>query len=278
MNLTVVRCSYLVIASLVLSLVLALYTINELRVEQGEKENVIASISTENLDLEEEIERLFSMFSEQEERYQAKIHEQEEEYKARLLEQIRRNDELMAVLYDRYQNYITAMNLQGAEVPVISRSGFTAGMFERVWQRLNAAEMKGSGEEFVKAEQQTGVNALILAAIAVHESNAGKSAFARQNNNYFGWGGGRIYFPSREDSIMTVARQLRSNYLSRSGRFYRGDNLRAINVNYAADQEWACKVAGTMRGIARHALQNPGLKQRILEGYQKRDNPDTLLK
>jgi len=183
------------------------------------------------------------------------------------------NKELEEKLRLRYQNYLVSTGDKGAEIPVLSSSGFTPKMFERAWKEQGAENLVGSGEEFVKAEEETGVNALILAAIAVHESNWGESELARRNNNYFGW---KAYdaaplkyaasFSSRKECILTVAEEVRRNYLSRDGRHFRGENLAAVNELYATDQQWADKVARTMERIAVNAVDNP----QDLENYLNR--------
>ena len=174
-----------------------------------------------------------------------------------------KKQELKEVLELRYSNYIIASKLEAADMPILTRSGFSPDMFERAWEELEADRLKGSGKEFVKAEEATGVNALVLAAICVHETNWGKSDLARYKNNYFGWGAfdfspyeSAATFESREESINHAAKSLRKDYLSKEGRFYRGEDLYSVNEMYARDEEWANKVADVMRVIASHALED----------------------
>ncbi len=181
------------------------------------------------------------------------------------------NKELEELLKLRYHNLILGRN-EGAEMPVLSKSGFTPEMFERAWEALGAEAMRGSGEEFVKAEEKTGVNALVLASIAVHETDWGESRLAQYNNNYFGWGAYDAAplqhahsFPSREESILTVANEMRSEYLSREGRHYKGESLEAISESYASDRLWAEKVGDVMQRITKNAVDNP----EELENYFK---------
>lgn len=175
------------------------------------------------------------------------------------------NKRLIEILENRRNTYQAAVELRGAVIPVLSESGFSAEMFERVWNAHGAENLKGSGEAFVRAEQDTGVNALVLAAIAVHETGWGQSALARHKHNYFGWGafGPDPYraahaFSSREEGIRIVAEAMRVQYLSSTGRYFNGGNLAAMNRTYAADRRWADKIARIMASMARTAVVNPG--------------------
>ncbi len=177
------------------------------------------------------------------------------------IEQIeRRNEELEQILFNQQQTYRAAVARKGSTMPALSLSCFTAKMYERAWNRLGAHGLKGTGEALVAAEERYGVNSLIIAAIAYVESAGGMSRLAREKNNLFGLGAGganpysnALYFSSKEESINYVASLLSNSYLSRGGRFYRGDNLVAINVRYAADPFWADKVGQAMARIARAA-------------------------
>jgi len=173
-------------------------------------------------------------------------------------------EELKDLLNVRYQNYLVATKLEGEDMPLLSRSGFSPEMFEQAWDEYGAVELKGSGKEFVKAEEKTGVNALTLAAISAHETNWGKSSLALQNNNFFGWGAfdhspyeSAANFDSRKESILHVAESLRDNYLSRDGRYHEGENLHAVNERYASDEQWAEKVSAVMKNIAKVSMEDP---------------------
>ncbi len=172
-----------------------------------------------------------------------------------------RNAELELILFNQRQTYRTAVAMQGSSMPVLTRSDFTAKMYERAWSRLGAYGLKGTGEGFVGAEAQYGVNGLVLAAIAYLESAGGMSKIARQKNNLFGLNayGANPYavafsFTSKEESINYTANLLRTSYLSRGGRHYGGDCLESVGVRYAEDPNWAYKIGRTMALIARAAI------------------------
>lgn len=154
--------------------------------------------------------------------------------------------------------------LTGINMPLLSRSGFSAGAFEKAWRRHGAAGLFGTGEALVRAEEKYGVNALALAAIIVHESGWGRSSIARRKNNLAGinatdsnpFGNART-FKSKGDCIFYLAKMLKQRYLTAGGSFYRGDNLAAVNACYASDPAWASKVASIMGVIARAATEDP---------------------
>lgn len=171
------------------------------------------------------------------------------------------NELLFTTLASIQNTYNVAVNSQGAEMPILTPSGFTAEMFEKVWKHYNAIEMYGSGKLFVKAEVETGINALILASIAVHESAWGTSKLARHKDNYFGWGAFdqnpyhyASRFDSRKDCILHVAKQIKDLYLTKGGRYYRGNNLNAMQINYASGKTWSEEVAEIMKIIAEIAV------------------------
>ncbi len=141
-----------------------------------------------------------------------------------------------------------------ATMPLDMPSGFTAERFERAFA---GTALAGIGEALVEAERETGINALVLAGIIVHESGWGRSKLARDKNNLAGLGAydGREYsagirFDSRTASIMFLAELLAVHYAP-GGQFYGGSHdLRGIGVRYASDPRWAMKVAGCMKMIA----------------------------
>ena len=51
----------------------------------------------------------------------------------------------------------------------------------------NYPKLHGLGAAFVKAEKEKGVNALYMLGLACLESNYGRSNFAVERNNLYGW-------------------------------------------------------------------------------------------
>ncbi|RID88210.1 hypothetical protein D1953_04430 [Peribacillus asahii] len=130
--------------------------------------------------------------------------------------------------------------------------------------------LTGKGSVFIEAGNKYGVNALYLAAHAIHESAFGTSQISLGKNNLFGFGSydaspyiASYRFPSIDENIMYIAQQMKATYLNEvSGGFrYKGAylgfstkdlnnkrldaNSEGMNFYYASDPNWG-------KGIARH--------------------------
>jgi beta-N-acetylglucosaminidase len=129
-------------------------------------------------------------------------------------------------------------------MPILSPSGFSPARFERAFK---GTPLAGIGEALVQAEAETGINALVLAAIAAHESGWGRSRIAKEKNNLAGLGaydhspGSAIRFESREECVMFLAELLRDRP---------GESLEEIGWWYASDPRWAAKAGRCMKIIA----------------------------
>ena len=78
-------------------------------------------------------------------------------------------------------------------------------------------ELKEYAGEFLQAEEEYGINACFIAAVAAHESGWGQSDLAKNKNNLFGWKGRNGYkeFESPERCIDFVAWKLSKKYISK---------------------------------------------------------------
>jgi beta-N-acetylglucosaminidase len=109
--------------------------------------------------------------------------------------------------------------------------------------------------EFLDAEKEYGVNALYLAAHASLESNWGKSNFAVNRYNFFGYGAydsnpnNAHRYVSAAHGIMTVTEKIKADYLTEGGRYYKGPTLTGMNIRYATDPQWAFKISDRMKRI-----------------------------
>ncbi|MFA5557855.1 MAG: glucosaminidase domain-containing protein [Methanofastidiosum sp.] len=166
---------------------------------------------------------------------------------------------LEELLFYRINTYSVAINNQGANMKIHTPSGFTADDLERAWKALSVKGMYGTGEYFEKAEQLYGVNMVFLSALAYHESRGGLSKIAKDKNNLFGWGAYdrdpyryAYNFPTREEGINHVAREIESQYLSRGL-----DTPRAMNILYASDPLWAYNISRVMKLIVQAAIDKP---------------------
>ena len=125
-------------------------------------------------------------------------------------------------------------------MPLNTPSGYSAARFERA---LKGTSLAGIGEALVLAEAETGINAVILAAICAHESGWGTSRLARERNNLAGLGAYRpglgMTFDTRADCIDYLARLLAG----------RPGTLAEVGQWYAEDPGWARKVGACVRGM-----------------------------
>ena len=126
---------------------------------------------------------------------------------------------------------------------------------------LQGTAMSGLGSAFVNAEIKTGVNALFLVSLAVHESAWGKSRIAQDKNNMFGYGAydaspyqSAVHFSSKQEGIIFVADKLKQNYLLSSGKYYAGSTLAGVNKRYSSDTKWSSKIAATMNQIEKEVM------------------------
>lgn len=130
-------------------------------------------------------------------------------------------------------------------------------------QFLQGTEMSGLGSAFVNAELKTGVNAIFLTSLAIHESGWGSSKIARNKNNLFGYGAydgsayqSAISFRTVQEGVIHVANKLKTNYLLVDGKYYSGPTLAGINKRYSTDGSWGIKIANTMSQIDASILAN----------------------
>ena len=129
-----------------------------------------------------------------------------------------------------------------------------------------------SGQLFIDAANKYGVNALYLAAHAIHESGYGKSTIAKAKNNLFGFGAydlvpfvGAVKYSTIASNIDYIAQEMKATYLNPNNWKYRGAYLGytvknqygsrvdalsiGMNYYYASDSDWGLKIAKHMEGI-----------------------------
>lgn len=128
---------------------------------------------------------------------------------------------------------------------VLKSSAASGRDIDRAFAAIDAPALVGLGNVFKQAERETGINALFLAAIAIHESNKGTSNIALAKNNLFGWGAydsspfeSAYSFATREIGIMYVASRLKALYIDSWGP----ETIDEIGRRYASDSGWVTKV------------------------------------
>ncbi|MEH7094827.1 SH3 domain-containing protein [Neobacillus vireti] len=128
------------------------------------------------------------------------------------------------------------------------------------------------GQAFIDAGRTYGVNALYLAAHAIHESGFGTSNISLGKFNLFGYGAfditpfvGAYRFSTIDDCINYIAQKIKSDYLNPEGTHFEGaflgyrtngttgirDASKSIGMNYwyASDPNWANAIAQHMQKI-----------------------------
>lgn len=113
-------------------------------------------------------------------------------------------------------------------------------------------DLKPYAADFIKAEQDTGVNAVFLAAVAAIESGWNTSTVATTYNNVYGWtsnDGTYSSFASVTDCINCIANKLKNMYLSPDGVYFNGYTIDAVNTRYNGTEYWATMVKQIMSEI-----------------------------
>lgn len=119
---------------------------------------------------------------------------------------------------------------------------------ETLAKAFQNTKMQGLEKYFIQAERESGINALYLAGLAVHESGWNTSKFANKRNNLFGWQAydndldKTKYFESKGECILFVAERIKTLYLTESGMFHSGYTMESISSRYASDKDHAKKV------------------------------------
>ncbi len=111
-------------------------------------------------------------------------------------------------------------------------------------------DLKQFAGDFLKAEEEHGVNAAFLSAVASLESGHGRYMF--KSNNIFGWGGKT--FDSVPECIDFVAEKMKKNYIDPNGKYYRGGDIADIGKIYCPnDSEWVRLVSEIFADISKNA-------------------------
>ena len=142
--------------------------------------------------------------------------------------------------YDRLSLY---------DFDITTPSGLTAKELDLF---LQGSGLQGLGAAFIKAELRYGINAAFFVSLAIEESAWGRSGFSRERNNIFGWGAfsnnpnAALWFNSKEECIMTVAKHLREDYIDHRGLKI----ISSIHHRYASNPGWGQNIMRTMRALA----------------------------
>ena len=160
--------------------------------------------------------------------------------------------------YRTKTNY-TAEELDAYITRVLQEKEAPSGIYK---DATTKSKLIGIGTLLKQAEEQYNLNALMMLAHAIHESQYGMSQKAQNNNNIFGLS----VFDSNpgaglsHENIALNIEALANNYLNKNymeiGSEYAnsshlGNKYRGVNVRYATDPDWGKKIAGHMLNFDR---------------------------
>ena len=138
-------------------------------------------------------------------------------------------------------------------LPLRSKTNISADIFNSYISKYDNSVMRGTGQTFIDAQNKYGINALLLFAMAAHESANGTSGYATKRNNLFGWNAVDAD-PNQATSFSSVAMcvnqqagvNLRGFVDVTDGRFFSsslGNKGSGLNVKYASDPYWGMEIA-----------------------------------
>jgi flagellum-specific peptidoglycan hydrolase FlgJ len=114
----------------------------------------------------------------------------------------------------------------------------------------------GLGQTFVDVGTEEGINAFYIAAHAAHESSWGTSRLAEMKNNIFGYGAYNSCpfecarsFTTKAECVVYVMHIVKGEYLTEGGRYYNGQTLKGMNINYATDPNWKNSIVTIMNKL-----------------------------
>ncbi len=119
------------------------------------------------------------------------------------------------------------------------------------------SKVLGLGDKLKEVEASSKINAFIILAHALHESDYGMSSIAQTKNNLFGidisdgsTSGGKVY-SSPEANVDSYVAVLNKSYVPVSNGYaenggFLGNKYLGVNMRYASDPYWGEKIAGLM--------------------------------
>lgn len=128
---------------------------------------------------------------------------------------------------------------------------------------LKKSSLKGQGQIFIDAQNTYGMNALMIFAQACQETGYGKSNFAINRNNLFGWNAvdsdpnQADYYPSVSACVnQHMANNLRGYLNTSDWRYFGGhfgNKSNGISVKYASDPYYGLKISAIAYEIDKYA-------------------------
>ena len=116
---------------------------------------------------------------------------------------------------------------------------------EQIYKILEGTRLQCLSAYYYEYEKMYKVNALFIISLTSLESGYGTSKLARTHNNIAGYRGSKrwTYFNSWHDCLNEVYRLISQEYLSPSGKFYNGLDIKSVNSKYCGNTyQWSMDI------------------------------------
>lgn len=124
-----------------------------------------------------------------------------------------------------------------------------------ITKALKGTQLEGLAPTFIKAEEDYGINSIMLASLVATESAWGESDRAVNDNNMTGYAvyddyARGVVFDSKEECILRTAQLLKEDYIPKGSKYNTGANIWSINKLYSADKNWANTITQIASSLA----------------------------
>ena len=120
--------------------------------------------------------------------------------------------------------------------------------YEQLAYALKDTKLLAYIDSFLTVEKNYGINSLAMIGIVANESAWLNSDRTQRQNNVTGYAvysdsSKGVSFSSIDESILTTAKLLQTDYINPQGRFYNGLSVSDVNIMYSSDAKWNNTVA-----------------------------------
>lgn len=120
--------------------------------------------------------------------------------------------------------------------------------YEQLAYALKDTKLSAYIDSFLTVEKNYGINSLAMIGIVANESAWLNSDRTQRQNNVTGYAvysdsSKGVSFSSIDESILTTAKLLQTDYINPQGRFYNGLSVSDVNIMYSSDAKWNNTVA-----------------------------------
>ena len=115
--------------------------------------------------------------------------------------------------------------------------------YEQLAYALKDTKLSAYIDSFLTVEKNYGINSLAMIGIVANESAWLNSDRTQRQNNVTGYAvysdsSKGVSFSSIDESILTTAKLLQTDYINPQGRFYNGLSVSDVNIMYSSDAKW----------------------------------------